>query len=194
MPELPEAEVIRQDLAKFIIDKKIRAVNINNPKPIKIPSVAQFKRLATGATFKDITRRAKALILKLSNDKYLVVHLRLNGQLVYGKADSKSRVNFSLSDGNFLNYNDSRLLGELKLVDSYASMPFFKNLGIEPLDKKFTAAKFFETLQKKKTKVKPLLMDQKFIAGVGNIYAQEALFLAGISPMRPANKIKKAEK
>lgn len=194
MPELPEVETIRRDLIRDVRDKKIKDVEILNAKVIKAPAPAEFKRRIKGAVLQDFLRRAKVLAIKLSTREYLVVHLRMTGQLIYStKREEKARVIFVLSDSCFLNFNDQRLFAELRLVGDWQKLPFVQGLGIEPLEKDFTLHKFQEMLKDRKTKIKPLLMDQTFIAGIGNLYAQEALFLAGILPWRAAGKLKDAE-
>ncbi|MFH1245247.1 MAG: bifunctional DNA-formamidopyrimidine glycosylase/DNA-(apurinic or apyrimidinic site) lyase [Candidatus Omnitrophota bacterium] len=194
MPELPEVETIRRDLGKDIRGKKITDVEIVNPTVIKEPAPAEFKRKLKDAVFEDFLRRAKVLAIRLSTGDFLVVHLRMTGQLIYSaKKEEKARVIFILSDGKYLNFNDQRLFAELRLVRDWQQLKFVRELGIEPLDKEFSVEKFKEMLQNKKTRIKPLLMEQTFIAGIGNLYAQEALFLAGILPDRPANKLSNGE-
>ena len=122
------------------------------------------------------------------------MHLRMTGQLIYSaEREEKARVILCLSDGKYLNFNDQRLFAELRLVKDWQKLKFVQELGIEPLEKQFSARRFKDMLDGKKTKIKPLLMDQTFIAGIGNLYAQEALFLAGILPERAANKLKDDE-
>lgn len=194
MPELPEVETIRRDLSRDVKGKRIKDVEILNPKVIKEPRPEEFKKRIRGATFVDFLRRAKVLAIKLSSGDYLVVHLRMTGQLIYSsKRQEKARVIFVFSDGEYLNFNDQRLFAELRLVSDWLKMKFVQELGPEPLEKEFTAKKFKQMLEGKKTKIKPLLMEQAFIAGIGNLYAQEALFLSGILPGRPANEIKDKE-
>ncbi|MBL7092328.1 MAG: bifunctional DNA-formamidopyrimidine glycosylase/DNA-(apurinic or apyrimidinic site) lyase [Candidatus Omnitrophica bacterium] len=194
MPELPEVETIRRDLIRDVKGKKIKDVEILNPKVIKEPKPAEFKRRLKGATFQDFLRRAKVLAMKLSTGDYLVVHLRMTGQLIYSaEKQEKARVVFVLSGGRYLSFNDQRLFAELRLVCDWQKLKFVRELGIEPLTKEFTVKKFKEMLANKKTRIKPLLMDQTFIGGIGNLYAQEALFLAGILPGRPANRLKGEE-
>jgi formamidopyrimidine-DNA glycosylase len=194
MPELPEVETIRRDLARDVTGKRIKDVEVLNPKVIKQPGVEEFKKRLKGVVFKGFLRRAKVLAIKLSTAEYLVVHLRMTGQLIYSdKKEAKARVIFVLSDGKYLNFNDQRLFAELRLVRDWQDLKFVQRLGIEPLEKGFTVSRFKQMLTGKKTKIKPLLMDQTFIAGIGNLYAQEALFLAGILPGRLANTIKDKE-
>jgi len=194
LPELPEVETIRRDLSKDIQGKKIKEVEILNPKVIKEPRPAEFKKRMKGAILQQFLRRAKVLVIGLSSGDYLVVHLRMTGQLIYSaRREQKARVIFVLSNGRYLNFNDQRLFAELRLVKDWRNLQFVQNLGIEPLEKGFTVQKFKQMFSGKKTKIKPLLMDQAFIAGIGNLYAQEALFLAGILPGRPANRLKEQE-
>jgi len=194
MPELPEVETIRRDLIRDVKGKRIKDVEILNPKVIKEPKPVEFKKRLKGATFKDFLRRGKLLAMELSSGDYLVAHLRMTGQLIYSaKKEEKARVILCLSGGNYLNFNDQRLFAELRLVCDWQKLKFVQELGPEPLEKEFTAQKFKQILTAKKAKIKPLLMDQTFIAGIGNLYAQEALFSAGILPTRPANKLKDKE-
>jgi formamidopyrimidine-DNA glycosylase len=193
MPELPEVETIRGDLEKDLIGLKIKDVKINVPKVIKDPAPEIFKKEIIGKEFKQILRRGKNLVIVLSAGKYLLIHLKMTGQLIYGPQQPQARVCFILSDGNFLNFNDIRLFGSIRLVDDWEKAKGIAGLGPEPLEQKFTVQAFKEILARKKTKIKPLLMDQSFIAGIGNIYAQEALFRSGIHPQRPASSLKKEE-
>ncbi|MFH1622741.1 MAG: bifunctional DNA-formamidopyrimidine glycosylase/DNA-(apurinic or apyrimidinic site) lyase [Candidatus Omnitrophota bacterium] len=192
MPELPEVETIKRQLQKSIFGKKIINVIVNKPNVIKEPSLASFKRDIKGARIKQIIRKAKVLILELSNGKSLVVHLRMTGQLVYPGSGKQSRISFMLSNKKILDYNDRRLLGELRLINNWRNLGFIKTLGPEPYD--LTEREFSQMLSKKTTKIKPLLMDQAFISGVGNIYAAEALFKAKINPLRPASSLSQKER
>lgn len=192
MPELPEVETIKKELKKAVLGKRILGVIINNPKVIKEPKSDDFVKGLKGATIKAIIRKGKLLILELSSGKGLAVHLRMTGQLVYPGNAKASRVSLKLSDGKLLDYNDRRILGELRLLDSWQELRFVKQLGPEPFD--LTAGQFNTMLTGKKTKIKPLLMDQAVISGVGNLYAAEALFRAGIHPERPASSLSDKEK
>jgi len=211
MPELPEVETIKLELNHLINDKKIKSVTLNLAKQIKSDR-QKFLKIVTGARIKNITRRAKTLIFTLNNNYYLVFHLKMTGQLIYRgksgklnggghpiKQDLKklpnkySHVIFNFSDGSHLFFNDQRQFGWVKLVDTKELEKMSVVYGPEPLNKEFDLKYFKEYLAKRNTAIKPLLMDQKFIAGVGNIYAAEACFCAGINPRRPAKKIKPAE-
>ncbi len=184
MPELPEVETIKRGLEERIIGLKIKDVKINVSKIIKEPQPQDFKEEIMGKKILSILRRGKYLILSISSDKYLVIHLKLTGQLIYGTEEQQSRVCFILSNGKYLNFNDLRLFGEIRLVKDWTQVKSINKLGPEPLDKSFNINNFSKMICKKKSKIKLLLMDQTFIAGIGNIYAQEALFRAGIHPER----------
>jgi len=192
MPELPEVETIKRELEKAVLGKKITAVMINNPQVIKQPKKEEFTKELKNTAIKSILRKGKLLILELSSGQSLAIHLRMTGQLVYPGNAKHSRVSFKLSDGSILDFNDRRLLGELRLLDDWRSLKFIKELGPEPFD--LSIDKFKHMLSTKKTKIKPLLMDQTFISGVGNLYAAEALFRARIHPERPASSLLDKEK
>jgi formamidopyrimidine-DNA glycosylase len=192
MPELPEVETIKRDLEKILVGRKITGVCVHHPAVIREPGEERFKKGLEGAVVNGILRRAKVLILELSNGKSLAVHLKMTGQLVYPGDGSKSRVSFRLSGGNLLDFNDQRLFAELRLTDDWRSLKFIRSLGPEPFDINFQ--QFKEMLMKKKTKIKPLLMDQRFISGIGNLYAAEALFRAGIHPACSANGLNDKER
>lgn len=192
MPELPEVETVKRELEKVILGKKVKEVCIHHPSVIREPTPAKFKKGLEGAIFKNALRKAKVLILELSNGKSLVIHLKMTGQLIYPGDGKKSRVTFKLSNGKNLDFNDQRLFAELRLLDHWKDLKFIQSLGPEPFD--MSPEKFKEMLSMKKTKIKPLLMDQTFISGVGNLYAAEALFRARINPERPASSLSAKEK
>lgn len=191
MPELPEVETIKRDLETAIINKEIVDVKIIKSKVIKEPAVASFRKGLIGGKVTAVIRRAKLLILKLNQDRFLIVHLRISGWLLYGQEDSRARVIFRFSDGRVLNYMDSRLLGELRLRSDYRDLKFIKALCKEALD--ISYLEFKTILKSRKTRIKALLLDQTLISGLGNIYAQEALFLAKIDPRRAANSLGEGE-
>jgi formamidopyrimidine-DNA glycosylase len=192
MPELPEVETIKRELENVILGKKIKEVCVHHPKVIRQPSVEKFKQGLTGASIKNILRKAKVLILELSNSKSLVIHLKMTGQLVYPGGGKNSRVSFHLSSGEILDFNDQRLFAELRLMDDWRDLKFIQGLGPEPFA--LSPEQFKAMLAGKKTKIKPLLMDQTFISGIGNLYAAEALFRAKIHPARSASSLSEKEK
>ena len=192
MPELPEVETIKSDLQKIVLGKEIIKVCIYNPAVIREPSPSLFKKYLQGLVIKKILRRGKMLILELSNGSALAIHLKMTGQLVYPGGFKNSRVAFHLSGGRILDFNDQRLFGELRLVEDWRKIKFIQRLGPEPFD--LTYDDFKDMLSKKKTKIKPLLMDQSFISGIGNLYAAEILFRAKIDPWRSALSLTEKEK
>ncbi len=196
MPELPEVETIKRELSPKLKGKKITKVLIGNPRPIRMPSKEEFIKRIKGARIKSIARRGKALIFELAGAnpkaRFLVAHLRMSGQLIYPGDAQKSRVSFKFSDRSILDFNDQRLFGELYLLDDWKKLMFFKRLGPEPLS--LSSTEFSKSLQGRKAKIKALLLDQSFIAGIGNIYAAEALFKSKIAPQRQAQGLSAKEK
>ena len=190
MPELPEVETIKREL-NIIIGKKITDVIVNNAKVIREPKPEKFIKELKNVKIKQIIRRGKLLILELSSGKFLTIHLKMTGQLVYPGNGEKSRVSFKLSNGKLLDFNDTRLFGELKIVDDWRKLKFIKELGPEPFD--INVKQFEKMLENRKTRIKVLLLDQKFISGIGNLYAVEALFKAKIDPRRSANSLTRKE-
>lgn len=194
MPELPEVETIRRQLAREIIGKKITGVKILSAKTVR-GSAGQFKKKLIGAKIKSVGRRAKLILFNLSNDLTLITHLKLTGQYLRGQEPDKyTRVIFYFGKKKLL-FNDLRRFGYLKLART-ADLPKFLagEYGPEPLSADFTLKKFLEILKRRpKMKIKQLLMEQKLIAGIGNIYAQEACFKARLKPMRPVKSLAKEE-
>lgn len=187
MPELPEVETIKRQLEKMVVGKKIIEVKINNPRVLKEVKPQDFTDGLKDVAINGVIRKGKLLILELSSGKFLTIHLKLTGQLIYPGNAQNSRVSFKLSDNHWLDFNDSRLLGELKLVDDWRPLDFIKELGPEPYD--LSLDNFKMMISHKTTKIKPLLMEQKFISGIGNLYAAEILFRAKIHPERPASSL-----
>ncbi|RKY32224.1 MAG: formamidopyrimidine-DNA glycosylase [Candidatus Omnitrophota bacterium] len=192
MPELPEVETIKRELEKAVLGKSISEVCILHPKVIRYPDPQEFKKGIKGSRIKNILRKAKVLILELSGGKSLVIHLKMAGQLIYPAHSKTGRVSFIFSDGTVLDFRDQRLFAELRLVDDWRSLKFIQGLGPEPFQ--ISLVRFKEMLSNKKTRIKPLLMDQAFISGIGNLYAAEALFRAKIDPRRPASSLAGQEK
>lgn len=185
MPELPEVETIKNYLKKFLIGKRILGFENLDRKRVKVKE----KEIA-GEKILDVERRGKILVLKLSNNKNIFVHLKMTGQLVYLKDSAKfktTRAIFKLSKGFFL-FNDARKFGWMKLRADE-----FKKLGIEPFSKEFNLENLKKIFKQTKRPIKIVLMDQTKIAGIGNIYASESLFLAKINPRKLANQLTKEE-
>jgi len=196
MPELPEVETIKRQLNTKIKGEKIERVEVRLKKFVKYPLV-KFKKLVTGAEIKNVTRRAKLLIIELSNNYYLIIHLKLTGQLIFnGQENKHTHLIYYFRDGGYLIHNDLRQFGFVKVISKKELSDFFEKekFGPEPLDKKFTLDLFRKILdRRKKSKIKPLLMDPKFIAGIGNIYSDEILFHAKVLPWRKVETLKPIE-
>lgn len=192
MPELPEVETIKRELESALKGKKITGAIINHPKVIKEPKTNAFVKGLKNTIIKNILRKGKLLILELSSGKSLTIHLKMTGQLIYPGNGKGSRVSFRLSNGKILDFCDRRLLGELRLINDWRSLKFIQELGPEPFS--LTVEEFKQMLATKKTKIKPLIMDQTFISGLGNLYAAEALFRAKINPERSAASLSDKQK
>ncbi len=192
MPELPEVETIRRELARAVANKTIAEVIVNRAAVIRQPSVEQFRKGVEGAAIKKVMRQAKVLICALSTGTFLTVHLKMTGQLVYPGTGERSRVSFRFTDATLLDFNDARVFGELRLLDDWRELPFIKGLGPEP--SAITAQRFKELVASKRALIKPLLMDQSFLSGIGNLYAAEALFHGRIHPQRRASSLSDTEK
>ncbi len=190
MPELPEVQTIVNQLNQTVVGNRIEAADVLFAKPLNV-SAADFKKKTEGVKFQKFLRRAKLIIAVFSSGFCAVFHLKLTGRLLLLKeSDSISKHShlvFHLDGGRKLVFEDFRKFGYVKLLKSDELEDLFKKekFGPEPLDKSFTLEKFKELLSKKpNAKIKPLLMDQTFVAGVGNIYAQESCFCAKILPTR----------
>ena len=204
MPELPEVETISRQLNGLIVGKKIKEVKVKLSKIVKT-SLADFRRVLTGAKIKSVGRRAKLLVMELGNAWTLLAHLKMTGQMIYATTDyglasaaenKHTHVIFCFTDGSRLLFNDLRQFGYLKLVKTAELATFFikEGFGPEPLDRNFLLADWEALLAKKpKARIKQFLMDPKIIAGIGNIYADEILFFSRVQPLRRAASLKKKE-
>lgn len=200
MPELPEVETIARRLRTgcggepALAGREILAVEIRHPKPVAVPSPEEARARMRGQRFLEISRRGKFLIFRLSRD-YLLVHLRMSGDLQLFPGGEPLRkhdhVVWRLDSGWDLRFHDPRRFGRIWLVAS--PMEVLAGLGPEPLEPEFTAGRLFAMLHAKKRQLKPLLLDQKFIAGIGNIYADEALHRARLHPQRRSNTLSREE-
>lgn len=196
MPELPEVETIRRDLEKLVVGHKVLGIETNSLKQVQ-PSLAAVRKAVVGTTIKKVQRRAKILQIFFSSGVIIIVHLKLTGRLLVRKKGDKpddwQHITLSLSGGKELRFADSRKFGWFRLLkDEKELQKILKEFGPEPFDD-LNLPVFQKILSSTTRSVKVVLMDQGRISGVGNIYASEALFLAGIDPKRPANKISPTE-
>ena len=195
MPELPEVETVKNQLAPHIVGRTITNVSLLWEKMVKGQDPAEFLKLVKGQKILEVTRHGKYLIVHLSSGNKLIIHLKMTGSLLLGKNGDEvpqyTRAIIHLDDGQNVYFRDPRKFGLMKIVTDTKEID--AKLGPEPLAKDFTLKYFSEGLAKRTAPVKAFILEQKFIAGIGNMYADEALFAAGIDPRRPANSLKKAE-
>ena len=195
MPELPEVETMARGLRRKITGLTVEEVRVFDRRVIADFDTGRFVREMTGAAFRAVERRGKGIIITLDRGKYLFVQVKMTGYFVYGPdlrengGSGETKVIFRLSNGDFLNYNDQRLFGWLYLVDRLEDIPYLTTIGPEPLGKDFSVAWLTRELKKRSSPIKPLLMNQQFIAGIGNIYASEILFSAKVNPRKRARQL-----
>ena len=195
MPELPEVETVRAGLAATITGKRIARAQLRR-KDLRVPFPRTLAASMRGQAVREVARRAKYLLLHLENEKTVIIHLGMSGRLIYNQALPKrfaahDHVIISFADGSALIFNDARRFG--LVVDantaSLAAHDYFSHLGPEPFSGDFNAAYLSRELARRSGPVKTALMDQTLVVGVGNIYASEALYRAGIHPAAPAKSL-----
>jgi len=192
MPELPEVETVVRTLRTLVLGKTIDRVSVFLPRIVRRPDdIEEFKAQLAGQTIRDIKRRAKFITFLLDQD-VLVSHLRMEGRYglynVEEPVEKHTHVIFHFTDGTELRYRDVRQFGTMDVIPlglEHQTEPLI-GLGPEPLDEAFTPAVFRKMLKGRKTKIKPLLLNQQFLVGLGNIYVDESLFKAKIHPERVA--------
>ncbi len=212
MPELPEVETVRRGLSELIIGKVVKAEAHDTAKgfPNTPDDVSRF---LLGATITDVRRRAKVLMIDLSTEYSLIIHLKMTGQLVFvGETrfgaghpndslvndlpDKSTRVTLTFTDGAKLFFNDQRKFGWMRLMPTIeiTNIDFMQKVGPEPLSENFTAKEFMQRFARRgRTNIKAALLDQSVVAGIGNIYADESLWGAKIHPKRLVNTITEQE-
>ena len=197
MPELPEVETIKRSLKPLLTGLTITGANVRLLKIVAAPADnAAFVALLTGKKITGLSRRGKYLLFTLTAGYSLVFHLRMTGSLVYYPAaqplEKHAHLVIELENGFHLRFMDYRQFGRVWLLATkdLAHLPGYKDLGPEPFDPVFTEAYFRKALSQKQSRIKPLLLNQTFIAGLGNIYTDEALHRAGIEPESKAASLK----
>ena len=209
MPELPEVEVVKRSLESKILNSIIKKVQINDHK-LRYKVKREIVKKLTGKKIKKIKRRSKFLIFEINKTYLMLVHLGMTGKffledrnkkkfktsfyylLDYQKDQKHNRVIFFLSKNRKLIYNDVRKFGFIKLykLSDYIRISHLKNLGPEPLEKKWNFKYFKNYIVNKKRNIKNILMDQRFVSGLGNIYVNEILFLSGVRPCSEVKELK----
>ncbi|MCV3769203.1 MAG: bifunctional DNA-formamidopyrimidine glycosylase/DNA-(apurinic or apyrimidinic site) lyase [Wolbachia pipientis] len=196
MPELPEIEVISNFLLSKIKNKQISSVIVNNWN-MRVPVTKNIDDVLKNKCICNIKRKGKYMIWCTNNDVVVIVHLGMSGKLIYTKnnqgQNKHDHVRFLFSDKTSLIFNDPRRFGLVIILNKEQEANFFKNFGIEPLTNEFNGDYLHKLLKKKKASIKSVLMNNKLIVGIGNIYASESLFRARISPLREAYNLKYEE-
>lgn len=198
MPELPEVETIKEQLKARLINQKITKVSIYWPNIISGLSIEDFINKITSQTIIDVKRRGKWLIIELKNG-CLLIHLRMEGKFFFKSPKDiyhkHEHVIFTLNDKTELRYHDTRKFGRMRLITKTKlnQQPPLNKLGLEPFDKELTVSYLKDKFKRRTIPIKSVLLDQSIIAGIGNIYANEILFLTGINPLKQAFKLKNKE-
>ena len=201
MPELPEVETIVRELRPHVLNRKITKVEILRPDCVGYPSKDVFIKGIKNKIIKSLARKGKYLIFNLSDGSSVIIHLRLSGQLLVFNTNKKlipkfERIRFYLSGQKTISFVEPRVLGRaywLKDENIPDVLKGLKNLGLEPIDKKFNYHYLYSKIKGRKAPIKNLLLDQSIASGVGNIYSDEALFIAGIYPLTRANTLKECD-
>jgi len=203
MPELPEVETLRRDLEREVVGKRVKQVEVTGMRSIRRhPNKKHFASKLEGHKITGVDRRGKYLLVGLDGGDILVAHLGMSGQLLRAKGgarekpDKHTHVIITFTQGGQLRFVDPRTFGELFLTtpeDLEDQVPELAHLGFDPVDDMMSWTRFGDLLSAKKAKLKPLLMDQKFVAGIGNIYSDEILFSAGLRYDRSSDSLSSQE-
>ena len=195
MPELPEVETVKNELLPHVVGRQVKGVTLVWEGIVKEPSPEEFCKGLTGQTILGIRRRGKYLMIALSGGGFLIVHLKMTGALIVlpdsAEPPQYTRAILHLDDGNAVFFRDPRKFGVLRLVGSVAFIE--DKLGPEPLEDDFTAAVLAKRLANRTAPIKAAMLDQKILAGVGNMYADEALYAARINPWRTGGSLTRRE-
>lgn len=199
MPELPEVETMVRDLTQRVVGRTITGANVALPRSIVWPGVVEFQDRVTGQRIETITRRGKYAIFALASGDALIIHRGMSGSLLLcspqDPLESHVRLTLRLDDGSELRFNDPRTFGKVFIMNAAgAERPLpWTGMGPEPLAGDFTVAALQERLRGRKALLKPLLLNQQIVAGLGNIYVDEALFRAQLHPQRRAHTLTEPE-
>jgi formamidopyrimidine-DNA glycosylase len=195
MPEMPEVETMVRDLSSRVTGRTVAAVRAPFRGSVIYPDYEEFERRVSGQTIVSIGRRGKFALLSLSSGDLLIIHRGMTGSLLLRAADAPpephARLVFVLDNGEELRFTDPRKFGKIYVMDPTGAervLPW-EHFGPEPLNGDFTVASFRRSLRGRTAPIKPLLLGQRIVAGLGNIYVDEALFLARIHPERPAGSL-----
>ncbi len=199
MPELPEVETVRRGLEPVLVGHTFEHVEIHDARLVRPYDPVEVAAELSGERVASVGRRGKYLIVGFETGRVLLIHLRMTGSLRHGRrgslgADSHRRAVVRLENGSDVAYRDVRRFGTWLLLEPGELDPYLDaRVGPEPLEARFTAARLGERLAKRRAPLKAALLDQRTVAGLGNIYVDEALWRARIHPLRPANDLDKDE-
>ena len=190
MPELPEVETVTNEIRPYVVGRRVSSVEVFWPGTVRGHSVNDFIAGLKGQSVTGVYRRGKFIVWQLSGGQRLLTHLKMTGSLIAAASGSEpppyNRVEITLDDGSRIFFRDPRKFGRMKLIDDDRLLDA---LGLEPLTPEFTAEVFESILRKRKSPIKPTLLDQTLIAGIGNMYADEVLYEAQIHPLRAADSL-----
>jgi formamidopyrimidine-DNA glycosylase len=192
MPELPEVESVRRQLEPALVGRRFERVRIDDPRLVRPYEPAEVAAELQGERVAEVGRRGKYLVVRFESGRVLLIHLRMTGSLLHAPGgslqdDPHRRAVVTLDDGSDVAYRDVRRFGTWLLLEPGEAEPYLQaRVGDEPLDALFTAARLGERLADRRTKLKAALLDQRTLAGLGNIYVDEALWRARLNPLRPA--------
>ena len=191
MPELPEVETVKNELAPYVKGRRITDITLNWEGIVKEPHPAEFRARLIGKKITTVSRRGKYLFFNLDSKETLIIHLKMTGSLLLepdsARLDSYIRAVIHLEGGVNIHFRDPRKFGAMRLVSD--TKPVVKKLGPEPLEANFTPGLLARRLQNRKAPLKAILNDQTAVAGLGNMYADEALFSARLHPLKPGSSL-----
>jgi formamidopyrimidine-DNA glycosylase len=193
MPELPEVETVARSLATQVLGRRIASIEkLDWERMVETPDLPDFRALIVGRTIVAVARRAKWLLISLDAGWTLAIHLRMSGNLIVrgpeAEPDAHTHLVLGLDDGRRIFFEDQRKFGRVRLLDNAGLALLDGTHGPEPLGDSFSADALGRILAGRRTRLKPLLLDQSLIAGIGNIYASEALWIARLHPLLPAGE------
>jgi formamidopyrimidine-DNA glycosylase len=195
MPELPEVETVVRSLRSKVVGRKILDIKNTWPRHLHEIGLEELRERVAGTTITHLDRRGKYILFTLDSSDSMIIHLKMTGQLLLQPASSSAQTHvhtvFSLSGGEELRFHDVRKFGRVYLTQNAATV--VGDLGPEPLADSFSPERLFEMLNGRQRVLKPLLLDQHFIAGIGNIYADESLFWAKVAPIRRSHTLSRSE-
>ncbi len=198
MPELPEVETVRRTLDPLLRGRTISGFTLGWPRTLEHPALDRFVETVTGATITSVSRRGKLILMQLSTGGAITIHLRMTGELLYvppsltvraSDREPYLRATFAFDDGSELRFYDTRKFGKIAYRSPEDLTFLDSKLGDEPLEPSFTADRLAAILGARRRQIKPLLLDQTVIAGLGNIYVDESLFRSRIHPLQTAAEI-----